>query len=80
MWKRDGARCAFVAPDGRRCVQRRFLEFHHVQPYARQGPATVGNISLRCRRHNQHEAEMVFGTNRAFVIGADSVRTPPRGY
>jgi hypothetical protein len=78
VWKRDGARCAFVAPEGRRCTQRRFLEFHHIQPYARQGPATVDNIALRCRRHNQHEAEMYFGTDRTFVIAGDSIRTPPR--
>jgi len=25
------------------------------------GAATAGNISLRCRRHNALEAEMVFG-------------------
>jgi hypothetical protein len=78
VWKRDGARCAFVAAEGRRCTERRFLEFHHVQPYARQGPATVDNIALRCRRHNQYEAEMFFGTNRAFVLAEDSIRTPPR--
>jgi 5-methylcytosine-specific restriction endonuclease McrA len=79
VWKRDGARCAFVSPEGRRCTERKFLEFHHVWPYARQGPATVDNIALRCRRHNQYEAEMFFGTNRAYVIGGDSIRTPPRG-
>jgi hypothetical protein len=79
VWKRDGARCAFVAPEGRRCTERRFLEFHHVQPYARQGPATVDNIALRCRRHNQYEAEMFFGSSRTVVIGGDSIRTPPRG-
>jgi hypothetical protein len=73
VWKRDGAQCAFVAPEGRRCTERRFLEFHHVQPYARQGPATVDNIALRCRRHNQHEAEMFFGIDRAFLIGGDSI-------
>jgi len=38
-----------------------FLEFHHIQPYALEGPATVANISLRCWRHNQHEAELLFG-------------------
>jgi hypothetical protein len=79
VWKRDGARCAFVSPEGRRCTERRFLEFHHVQPYARQGPATVDNIALRCRRHNQYEAEMFFGTDRTLVIGGNSIRTPPRG-
>ena len=30
-------------------------------PYAKGGLATVRNISLRCRRHNQYEAELVFG-------------------
>src|SRR5215213_8366089 len=79
VWKRDGARCAFVSAEGRRCTERKFLEFHHLRPYARQGPPTVDNIALRCRRHNQYEAEMFFGTNRAFVIGRDSIRTPPRG-
>jgi hypothetical protein len=44
-----------------RCTERTFLEFHHVQAYAHGGPATVENISLRCRRHNQYEAELVFG-------------------
>jgi hypothetical protein len=61
VWRRDAGRCAFVAPTGRRCSESTFLEFHHIQPYAKQGPATVANISLRCRRHNQYEAELVFG-------------------
>ena len=59
--KRDGDRCAFVASTGRRCDQRAFLEFHHVQPFAMQGPATVDNIVLHCRRHNRYEAEQEFG-------------------
>src|SRR6266849_1848879 len=39
-------------------------QFHHVKAHAKQGPATVENISLRCRRHNQYEAELVFGPRR----------------
>ena len=66
--KRDGDQCAFVAPTGRRCEQRAFLEFHHVQPFAMQGPTTVDNISLRCRAHNQYEAEQVFGPFHPLVI------------
>ena len=62
---RDDGQCAFVAPDGRRCTERAFLEFHHIRPYAKGGPATVENISLRCRRHNQYEAEVVFGRREA---------------
>ena len=61
VWFRDRAQCAFVADTGHRCTERSFLELHHVHPHALDGPATVGNISLRCRRHNRHEAEMVFG-------------------
>src|SRR5437867_489064 len=61
VWERDGGQCAFVSPTGRRCTERTFLEFHHIQAYALQGPATVANISLRCWRHNQYEAELVFG-------------------
>jgi hypothetical protein len=64
VWSRDCGQCAFQAAEGRRCSERVFLEFHHVQPYARQGRATVANISLRCRRHNQYEAELEFGPRR----------------
>ena len=63
-WRRDAGQCAFVSPAGRRCSERTFLEFHHMQPFAKQGPATVGNISLRCWRHNQYEAELIFGPHR----------------
>lgn len=61
--RREADQCAFVSPDGRRCTQRAFLEFHHVQPFAHQGPATAENISLRCRAHNVYESELVFGPN-----------------
>jgi hypothetical protein len=60
-WQRDEGRCGFVRKSGIRCSERAFLEFHHMKPYAHGGPATVENISLRCRRHNQYEADLVFG-------------------
>jgi hypothetical protein len=69
VWRRDEGRCAFVATTGRRCGERNFLEFHHVQPYALEGPATVGNISLRCRRHNAYEAELIFGPRGPSIAG-----------
>lgn len=61
VWYRDRGQCAFVAASGRRCGEQAFLELHHIQPYALNGPPTAGNIALRCRRHNAYEAEMVFG-------------------
>src|SRR5688572_12613472 len=68
VWERDGGQCAFVSSDGRRCTERTFLEFHHIQPYAKQGPATIANISLRCWRHNQYEAERMFGPHGAAIV------------
>ena len=70
-WRRDGGRCAFVSKDGVRCKERVFLEFHHGDAHALGGPATLDNIALRCRRHNQYEAELVFGS-RARRIEGDS--------
>ena len=55
VYDRDEGRCAYVAADGRRCHAQAFIERHHVEPYAGGGPATVGNIALRCRRHNGYE-------------------------
>jgi hypothetical protein len=69
VWRRDAGQCAFVSPAGRRCTERSFLELHHIQPHAQQGPATVGNISLRCRRHNQYEAALIFGPRGASTVG-----------
>jgi len=60
VWHRDRGQCAFKGRSGR-CSERAFLEWHHVQPHGHQGPATVANISLRCRAHNVYESELVFG-------------------
>jgi hypothetical protein len=60
VWERDAGQCAFLAPNGRRCGERAFLEFHHCQPWASGGQSSVENISLRCRSHNVWEAELYF--------------------
>ena len=71
VWRRDSGRCAFVGTHGR-CAERGFLELHHVIPFADGGVATAGNIQLRCRAHNQHEADR--------WCGADIVKNRPPGY
>ena len=58
VWARDSGRCAFVAHNGRRCTERAFLEFHHVQPYSAGGKATADNFQLRCRTHNGYEVRI----------------------
>ena len=76
---RDRGRCAFVSCDGRRCNERRFLEFHHVVPYAAGGKPTVDNIQLRCRAHNGYEVERFFGPGKRWTR-SDVVREARLGY
>ena len=64
VWVRDLGRCAYVGPSGHRCNERRFVEFHHVDPHALGGEASVEKIELRCRRHNDYEGRLYFGTRR----------------
>ena len=61
VWDRDGGQCTFVSANGKRCDEPRFLEFDHVEPVARGGKATIENLRLRCRTHNQLEAERALG-------------------
>jgi hypothetical protein len=91
VFLRDLGRCAFVGTGGRRCAERGFVEFHHAHPYAMGGEATVGNIQLRCRRHNDYEARADFGRGRPGAPergvavplrrdgGPERARTPPDG-
>jgi hypothetical protein len=63
---RDLGRCRYVGPDGHRCGERAFVEFHHVRPYATGGRPTAENIELRCRAHNNYEAEVFYGPARQY--------------
>jgi 5-methylcytosine-specific restriction endonuclease McrA len=61
VWQRDQARCTYHDGRGERCREQSGLEFHHRHPHARKGPASVENITLRCRSHNTLAAEQDFG-------------------
>jgi 5-methylcytosine-specific restriction endonuclease McrA len=61
VWRRDRGQCSFVSHSGRRCAERAGLEFDHIDPVGRGGSATVDNIRLLCRAHNQHAAERAYG-------------------
>ena len=71
VWRRDCGRCTFIGRHGR-CTQTRYLELHHIHPYALGGPATVENLTLRCRAHNAYESGLVFGL-RAPASGKQTV-------
>ena len=71
VWKRDDERCAFIGENGRRCSETGVLEFHHIDAFGLGGKATIENIALWCRAHNQFEARREFGR---WEVEAD---TPP---
>jgi hypothetical protein len=74
VWKRDGGRCAFIGPHGR-CTATAFLEYHHVVPFAAGGETSAKNLELRCRAHNQYEADCYFGP-----LHVPLVREEPAAY
>ena len=67
VWKRDRGRCAFVDAQGRRCRATSAIEYHHEMPYGKGGSHELANIALRCRSHNQYQADLDYG--RAFILG-----------
>jgi len=71
VWTRDGGRCAFVDGKGRRCSSTAWLEFHHVNNWARGAEHAVGEIQLRCRAHNQYQAELDDGAELIAARRAD---------
>ncbi len=40
------------------------MQFHHVDPRALGGEATVDLIQLRCRAHNDYEGQLYFGKRK----------------
>lgn len=58
VWLRDQGQCQYVSPEGKRCGERTWLEFDHIQPWSRGGTSDeMQNIRLLCRTHNQWRAE-----------------------
>ena len=62
VWARDGGQCTFVSESGHLCGSRRHLQYDHIVAIALGGESTVDNVRLRCRAHNQYEADRTFGT------------------
>lgn len=58
---RDGGQCSFVSTTGRRYTARAFLEFDHIEPFAKSGASDALNIRLLCKAHNLLHARSCFG-------------------
>ena len=71
VYQRDDKHCQYVAPDGRRCTETRFLEYDHIMPAALGGRSTVENLRLYCSCHNRWRAAQTFGEFR----GVNTKRT-----
>src|SRR6267143_3694216 len=74
VYERDGGRCAFTDADGRRCPETGWLEFDHLDGFARTRVHDADRIRLLCRPHNQHAAEKLYG--RAFMERARAPTCP----
>jgi hypothetical protein len=61
VFERDEGRCTFTDDQGRRCPEIGFLEFDHVDGFARNPVHEPDRIRLLCRSHNQLAAERMYG-------------------
>jgi 5-methylcytosine-specific restriction endonuclease McrA len=61
VFARDSEQCTYVDSEGRRCECRTRIELDHIQPRARGGSDEASNLRARCRSHNLHAAEEIFG-------------------
>ncbi len=82
VWKRDGGRCQWKLESGGICGCTSQLEYAHIKARAHGGKATVPNIRLLCRCHNQSEARLQLGDavmDRYTRKRAPARRSAPRG-
>jgi 5-methylcytosine-specific restriction endonuclease McrA len=61
VFTRDEGRCTFTDEHGARCREQRYLELHHLKPFAHGGENVASNLTLRCAAHNALAAEQDFG-------------------
>jgi hypothetical protein len=78
VFRRDEGRCTYVDAQGRRCEAREFLEFHHLDPWARDRHHDADRIVLMCRAHNQWAAEADYGRRFMRRKRRDSEPSPGR--
>jgi hypothetical protein len=61
VYERDGGQCTFTDEAGRRCAEKGYIEYEHVDGFALTRVHSLETIRLLCRAHNQHAADKLFG-------------------
>jgi phage terminase small subunit len=65
VYHRDGGKCCYVdRATGRRCNSTFGIEYEHIRPFAQGGNATVYNIQILCKSHNQLRAIAAYGEQK----------------
>jgi hypothetical protein len=49
----NNGQCSSTDENGKRCVARRFLDIHHIQPVSQGGSDQLENLALLCYGHHQ---------------------------
>jgi len=75
VYARDAGRCTFVDARGNRCKETGMLELDHLDGFARTHLHDPERIVMRCRAHDQHEAEKMYG--REFMAEARAKKSGP---
>ncbi len=63
VFARDNGRCTYKGATGARCGSTHHLHIDHIVPFGRGGTNVVSNLRLLCSKHNQVEAERVYGAS-----------------
>jgi hypothetical protein len=64
IYERDGGQCTFVGEQGRRCTETGGVELDLLDGWAKTHEHSVDRIVLKCRSHNAHAAEKMYGREK----------------
>ncbi|UCH84259.1 MAG: HNH endonuclease, partial [Candidatus Latescibacterota bacterium] len=62
--ERDNGRCTYIGTNGKRCRSTHRLHVDHIVPFARGGTNAKSNLRLLCAKHNNLEANRVYGSTK----------------
>jgi hypothetical protein len=77
--ERDGHRCSYVSPSGRRCDATAWLETDHIDGWALTRQTSSDRLQLLCRTHNQAKGSAPQTAGRYYATGDALGARVPRG-